>query len=96
MYLKATADLVPGWLPWHAGWAVLTGGAYLVAGFSIVAGKLARLAATLTAAMTVVFTATIWVPAVSASPQNGFRWTALFISSAITAGAWVMAESFRR
>jgi uncharacterized membrane protein len=96
VYSKDTAALVPNWLPWHLGWAYSTGGAYLLAGVSIVVKRQAALAATLTAAMMAVFTATIWIPTVAGSPRDRFGWTALLISLAITAGAWLVAESFRR
>jgi uncharacterized membrane protein len=95
VYSKDTAALVPNWLPWHLGWAYSTGVAYLLAGVSIVVKRHAALAATLTAGMTAVFTATIWIPAAVESPGDRFNWTALLISSAITAGAWLVAESFR-
>jgi uncharacterized membrane protein len=95
-YVQATADLVPRWLPWHAAWAYATGAAYLAAGASIVSGIYARCAALLSAIMMGTFTILVWVPAVWAAPRDRFQWTALLISSALTAGAWIVAGSYRQ
>ena len=37
-YVKETAALVPGWLPWHVGWANFTGCAFIVAGVAVLIG----------------------------------------------------------
>jgi len=92
-FVNETAQLIPGWLPAHVPLAYLTGGAYIAAGVAIIFGLCANLAAVLSAVMMGLFTALVWVPIVAAGP-NAFQWSEFVISTTLTAGAWVVADSY--
>jgi uncharacterized membrane protein len=95
MYVKDTADLVPVWLPYRTGWAYLTGAGHIAAGLGVLFSVVPRLAAMLEAAMLSTFTILVWLPAILAAPHTRLPWTAFFISWAISAAAWVVADSIR-
>jgi uncharacterized membrane protein len=92
-YTRETVALVPAWLPLRKGWAYLTGAGHLAAGLGVLLSIHPRLAATMEAAMLAIFTALVWIPAIVARSPTRFAWWEFAISWAITAGAWVVAES---
>jgi uncharacterized membrane protein len=94
LYPNQTAVLVPGWLPAPVAWAYFTGGTYIAAGLAIVIGVRARLAVRLSALQTAMISLLVWVPRVVAGNLNSFQWGEVVVSVALTAGSWVVAESY--
>ena len=93
VYVQATVDLVPAWLPYRAGWAYLTGAGHIAAGLGVLFSIFPRVAAMSEAAMIGLFTLLVWGPAILAAPRTRLPWTAFFISWAIAAAAWVVAQN---
>ena len=93
VYLDLTAPLVPAWLPYHTGWAYLTGAAHIAAGLGVLLGVYPRLAAAMEAAMLSAFTGLVWIPAIVAAPTSRPTWSEFTISWAVSGGAWVVAAS---
>ena len=96
-YAKFTASMVPAWLPpSQLFWAYLTGVGQLSAGLSLISGVLARLAATLLAAMYAIFVLILHVPRVAAAPDSRFEWTMLSVALTLTGAAWIVRGSLAR
>jgi uncharacterized membrane protein len=93
LYAKPTADFVPAWLPYRIGWAYLTGGGQIACGLGVLFSVLPRVAATAEAVMISLFALLVWAPAILAAPKTRLPWTAFFISWAIAAAAWVIAQN---
>jgi uncharacterized membrane protein len=94
MYLDATTVLIPPWLPGHVAWAYFTGAAFIAAGLAVSVGVVPRLAAALSTLQMALFTLTIWVPRMAAGTVTEFQRGEFISSCALTAGAWVVADSY--
>jgi uncharacterized membrane protein len=95
VYLKLTAPLVPAWLPGPVTWSYLTGGAYLAAAAGMLSGVLARPAAVLSAVQMAGFTFLVWPPIALQGHMRPSQWVEFVVSWALTAGAWVVADSYQ-
>jgi uncharacterized membrane protein len=94
VYAKETASFIPTWLPWHLGWAYLTGAGSLATSLGVLFAIWPRLAVTLEAAMLSVITLLVWLPGVITAPGNDSV-TPFLMSTAIACGAWAVADSYR-
>ena len=93
VYPQVTAGYVPAWLPYRIGWAYLTGIGQMASGLGVLFGVWPRVAAWAEAGMITLFTLLVWAPAIAADPKARLPWTAFWISWAIAAAAWAVAQN---
>ena len=93
LYLRATADLVPKWIPPNQMfWAILTTIAFALAAIAILTNRQARLALRLMTLMLTLFGVLVWIPRLIAHPQAHLNWSEFALTFLITGAAWMVAD----
>lgn len=93
IYLGATANFVPKWIPpSQTFWAVTTTVLFALAAVALVANRMSLLAARLLTAMVVSFGVLVWVPLVFAEPHSHTNWSEIAETFAIAGAAWILAD----
>ena len=94
VYLQIGMGMIPPWVPFREFLTGFTGVAHILAGLAIALGIVPRLAAVLEAVMESLFTVIVWTSAVMSAPTHRDNWVNFFISTALAAAAWAVAESY--
>ncbi len=95
VYAAGAASMVPSWLPFHLGFAYLTGAGHIAAGAGLILGIMPRLAAKMEALMLSCFVLLLHLPGVVAAPTDRTQWTMLCVATAYTGACWALAASFQ-
>ena len=93
VYLHATANLVPKWLPLsQMFWAVTTTVLFAFSAVALLANRMALLATRLLTMMLVMFGLLVWVPLLVSDPRNHTNWSETAETFAIAGTAWILAD----
>ena len=93
IYLHATANLVPKWLPpSQTFWAVTTTVLFALAAVALLTNRMALLATRLLTLMLVIFGLLVWVPLLLSDPHSHTNWSENIETFAIAGGAWILAD----
>jgi hypothetical protein len=93
VYLNATANLVPKWLPpSQLFWAVTTTVLFALAAVALLTSWMALLAARLLTVMLVIFGLLVWVPLLLSDLHNHTNWSENVETFAIAGTAWILAD----
>jgi len=91
--LKATANMVPAWMPGgQVFWALATGGGHLAVGVALIANRVAVPATRLGALMYIAFALLSWLPGAVMHPTEWLRWAGAAISLCMAAALWLVGD----
>jgi hypothetical protein len=92
-YIRATAELVPKWIPpSQMFWAITTTVLFALGALALLANRMALLAARLLTVMVVSFGLIVWVPLVLSHPHDHTNWSETAETFAIAGAAWILAD----
>jgi hypothetical protein len=91
-YLKATASLVPKWVPPNPMfWAIATTIFFALAALALLTKYLALLASRLLTIMIAGFGVIVWLPLLVANPHSHVNWSETAETFAIAAAFWILS-----
>lgn len=92
-YLRATAHLVPKWLPpSQMFWAVMTTVAFAFGAAALLTNRMTLLAARLLTMMIVIFGLVVWVPLLLSDLHSPTNWSETAETFAIAGALWILAD----
>ena len=93
IYIRATATLVPKWLPpSQMFWAVTTTVLFALAAVALLTNRMALLATRLLTMMLLIFGLLVWVPLLLSDPRSHTNWSETVETFAIAGAAWILAD----
>jgi hypothetical protein len=93
VYLDATANLVPKWVPpTQMFWAITTTVLFALAAVALLTNRMALLASRLLTIMLLGFGLLVWIPLVFSSPHNHANWSENAETFAIAGAVWILAD----
>jgi hypothetical protein len=93
IYLDATANLVPKWIPpSQMFWAITTTVFFALAAVALLTNRLALLATRLLTLMLVIFGLLVWIPLLLSAPHSHTNWSENAETFAIAGTAWILAD----
>jgi hypothetical protein len=93
IYLDATANLVPKWVPpTQMFWAVTTTVLFALAAVALLTNRMALLASRLLTMMVGSFGLLVWVPLVVSNPRNHTNWSENAETFQIAGAVWILAD----
>jgi hypothetical protein len=93
IYLGATANFVPKWIPPSPMfWAVTTTVLFALAALALLINRMALLASRLLTIMIVSFGLLVWVPLVLSDPHSHTNWSENAETFAIAGATWILAD----
>ena len=95
-YISLTASLVPSWLGSPIAWVYLTAATYIAAGIALVANRLARPAAALSALQMALFGVLVWLPRIAGGAKDADTLNETALSFALAISGWVMWTAIER
>lgn len=91
--LKATADMVPAWMPGgQVFWAIATGVGHLAVGLALIGNRIAVPATRLGWLMYLTFALLSWLPGAVTHPTQWLRWAGAAISLCMAAALWLVGD----
>jgi hypothetical protein len=93
IYLDATTNLVPKWLPpGQMFWAIATTVPFALAAVALLTNRMALLATRLLTIMIVIFGLLVWIPLLLSNPDSHTNWSESAETFAIAGAAWILAD----